>query len=60
MCGLELNYRINPLIITVLKLLTEHSVVQCCLAAFDAQAIAAALKKNEQDRVITLPDMLSI
>lgn len=54
--GLGINYRMHPVIATLLNLFpTIDHVMACCTAAFDRQRIAEALKKNETVRRVTMP-----
>lgn len=53
--ALEINYRLNPLLITMLRLLTQQDIANICLAAIDVHAIFEALKKNEPELPISLP-----
>jgi len=54
--GLGINYRIHPVIATLLNLLPSMDhVMACCTAAFDRQRVSEALKKNGAVREVTIP-----
>jgi hypothetical protein len=53
--ALGFNYRMHPVIATILELLDRQAVVQICLAAIDLQKVAEHVKKNDPERPISLP-----